>query len=273
MDLPGGTSTPAVPSLDGLQVLSYAAAISERISLGIGVIVLPRRNPVSLARDLASIDHLSQGRLRVGVGLGVGDPRDEMLGFPSDRRVRRLTEGVSVMRALWTQDVARHDGQIYSFSGVHSQPKPMQQSGPPIWLGARAPTALKRAARIADGWIGAGSSSGQDFAEQAVLLREAIDAEGRDPTTFPMAKRVYVAVEPNERRARARMSDLLEAKYQRPGMGALWAVCGPVERCAADLEALIESGATELILNPLYDELVQIDALAEVKRMLGAQGA
>src|SRR6478672_2920493 len=144
LDSAVGGPTSRTPLLDGLQVLAYAAAVTRDVRLGIAVIVMNRRQPVLLAKEIASLDRLSGGRLTVGVGLGA--PADEhvaALGFPADRTVRRLVEG----------------GEVLRFSRARLEPRPIQRPGPPVWFGAGREPALRRAARLGDGWIGAGSSS------------------------------------------------------------------------------------------------------------------
>lgn len=117
-------------SLDPLHQLSFAAAASERMRLGISVLFSGYRNPAVLARDLATIDQLSRGRLTVGLGVGNAyhRPRLEALGIATDRPVLRLIEGIGVMRALWSQDEAEHRGEIYSFS--ESAPNPSRCNSP-----------------------------------------------------------------------------------------------------------------------------------------------
>src|SRR4051812_39669705 len=186
------------PILDGLHALSFAAAVTSRVRLGIAVIVLPRRNPVLLAKELATIDRLSAGRLTVGVGLGrKPDEMTARLGFPTDRPAGRLRGGVGGMREIW----------------AGGPPPPIPQPGPPIWFGARARPALRRAARIGDGWIGAGSSSSADFVEQAKVLEEELAEAGRE---IPKAKRVYIAVEDDRGTAFERLSAVLDDMYASP---------------------------------------------------------
>ena len=260
--------TSHMPLLDGLHALTFAAAHTQRMALGIAVIVLPRRNPALLAKELASIDVLSGGRLVVGVGLGGGsDGRNEELGFPVDRRARRLTEGVEAMLALWTEDRASFDGELLRFSDLTLLPKPVQRPHPRLWFGAGAQPALRRAVRLGDGWIGSGSSSAAQFAERVGILREELEQAGRDPAGFPIAKRVYIAAEKDERLARERLTPVLDGFYDRPGVTERVAVCGSPERCAEELRALIDAGAGELVLNPLYAPLEQLEALAEVRRL------
>ena len=258
------------PTLDPLHTLTFVAAVTTVLRIGVAVLVLPRRNPIQLARDLATMDVLSGGRLTVGVGLGGVDPGAAALGFPTGMRAQYLVEGIGVLRALWTQDAARFAGELHSFEGVHLQPKPVQRPHPPVWIGARSPVALDRAARIADGWVGAGSSTLEDFARQASRLRQSLLAIGRDPGQFPMAKRVYVAVEDDTRRALARLAPSLDFVYRRPGTAERVAVYGPPTRCAEELRRLIDLGATELILNPLYDEMSQLEKLARVIELVRA---
>jgi probable F420-dependent oxidoreductase len=263
-----GAATARVPSLEGLHVLTASAVVTERIGLGVSVIVLPARNPAQLARELATIDRLSNGRLTVGVGVGRSDPAGEGLGLANDRRVRRLTEGLEVMRALWARDDVDFDGELYRFSGVTIGPKPVQRPGVPVWFGAGAEPALRRAARLGDGWMGAGSASSEAFAEQIGVLRAALGEAGRDPATFPIAKRVYIAVEDTEQQARERLTPRLDGFYSAPGITDRVAICGSPEHCAEQLRPLVDAGAEELLLNPLYDYPGQLQALAEVRTLL-----
>jgi alkanesulfonate monooxygenase SsuD/methylene tetrahydromethanopterin reductase-like flavin-dependent oxidoreductase (luciferase family) len=246
MDSAVGGPTGHAPTLDGLQVLAAAAAVTSAPRLGIAVIVMPRRQPALLAKELASLDVLSGGRLTVGVGIGSSQPPPAEMGFPTGGRARRLREGVELMRALW------EGGQV--------APRPVQRPGPPIWFGAGAPVALHRAARLGDGWIGGGSSSTEDFAGHVETLRAA---GIRDD--FAIAKRVYIAVEDTEARARELLTPALDGMYGAPGMTDRVAVCGPPEHCRAELERLIDAGAQELVLNPLYGHAEQLEALAGLR--------
>ena len=266
-----GGPTGHTPLLDGLHALSHVAAVTTEVRLGVAVVVMTRRNPALLAHDVATIDRLSGGRVTLGVGLGApAGERVTALGFAVDRRVRRLTEGVAVMRALWARDEASFDGEIYAFSGARVEPKPVQRPGPPIWLGAGREPALRRAARIGDGWIGSGSSSAEDFAGQAAVVRRALEEEGRDPARFPLAKRVYIAVEDAPEVGLRRLSAVLDAMYGSAGLGERVGVAGPPERCAEVLRGIVDAGATELVLTPMYGHLAQLEALAEVVRLARA---
>jgi probable F420-dependent oxidoreductase len=271
LDSAVGGPTSGAPLIDGPQVLAYAAAVTRRVRLGVAVIVMNRRQPVLLAKEMASLDRLTGGRLTVGVGLGApADDHVAALGFPVDRPVRRMVEGVEIMRALWAADEVTHHGELLRFSGARVEPKPVQRPGPPVWFGAGREPALRRAARLADGWMGAGSSSADDFARQVPVVRAALEEARRDPARFAIAKRVYVAVEDDERVARERMAAILDAMYGWPGLADRCAVCGPAERVAETVRAIADAGAQEILLNPMYGHLAQLEALPEVVRLAAA---
>jgi probable F420-dependent oxidoreductase len=253
--------------LDGLNLLAFLAAVTSKATLGMAVIVLPRRNPALIAKELATVDQLSGGRLIAGVGLGRSDGSEGALGFPTDRHVRRMTETVEMMRAFWSQEEASFDGELFQFSRVHVEPKPAQDSLP-IWFGGAHPNAIRRAARLADGWIGAGSQATSAVLEQIVLLREELERRGRDASTFPIAKRVYIAVEDDEQTARDKLTPILDGMYGAPGLTERVAVYGTAEQVAEGLRPLLDAGAGELLLHPLYELSEQLEAAAEVRRLL-----
>ncbi|MUN38889.1 LLM class flavin-dependent oxidoreductase [Actinomadura litoris] len=267
-------------SLDGLHVLSYLAAVTERLRLGIGVLYSGRRNPAVQARELATIDQLSRGRLTVGLGVGNDYHRPTLaaLGIPTDRPVRRLVEGIDVMRALWSQTEAAYDGELYSFSGIRSQPEPVQRPGPPIWIGARAEPALRRAVRIADGWTGAGPVATEDFLDQLKIVQQALADEGRDPATFTVSKSVYLAVEDSVETARRHLIPSFERAYggnpvyNAADMTERVAIFGPLDHCAERLGELFDAGVDELILYPMYDRLAQLEAFGELVPALDGAG-
>ncbi|WP_171064119.1 LLM class flavin-dependent oxidoreductase [Actinomadura soli] len=268
-------------SLDGLHVLSYLASVTDRLRLGIGVLYSGRRNPAVQARELATIDQLSGGRLTVGLGVGNDYHRETLaaLGIPTDRPVRRLVEGIGVMRALWSGAEADYDGELYAFSGIRSQPEPVQRPGPPIWIGARAEPALRRAVRIADGWTGAAPVATDDFLDQLKIVQRALADQGRDPAGFTISKSVYIAVEDTEERARQRLVPAFDRAfggnpvYDAAGMADRVAVFGPPEHCAERLGELFDAGADELTLYPMYDRMDQLEAFGDLVSSLPARPA
>lgn len=250
-------------SLEPLTTLAYAAAVTTRAQLGISVIVLPLRSPVRLAQALATIDQLSGGRLVVGLGIGRGSASDAAYGIAPGGRSARYDEAIEVLLAAWEGGPVRHSGQRWQLDGLEVHPKPLQQPRPPLWFGGGTPAALDRAARLGDGWTAAGSSAWSDAGSLAATMKAALERHGRDPDTFVVGKRVYLALEPDERRALAAMRDSFQRVYGRPGMADTVAIHGSADGLIEQLGSLLDHGYRFLLLNPAYDEAAQTEAIAE----------
>ncbi|MCH8974433.1 MAG: LLM class flavin-dependent oxidoreductase [Chloroflexi bacterium] len=255
-----GTQT----SLDPITFLSYLAGQTTRVRLGVSVFVLPRHNPVHLAKHLASLDQLSGGRLIVGVGLGGNAAELPMYGMSPERRVRRFIEHVEIMKALWTQSPASYAGDFYSFDGVSIAPQPVQKPHPPLWFGASAEPAVRRALRLGDGWTGAGSAGREAFSENVERVKGWLAEEGRDPASFPISKRVYLAIDDDEERARRRLKEWFAFYYGNAELAERVGVWGAAGRVQEQLAAWSEAGVSEFILNPVFDMEEHLERLAEV---------
>jgi probable F420-dependent oxidoreductase len=183
--LPSFPLAPDTPLLDTTVALTWIAAHTKRIRIASGIIVLPLRNPVLLAKELASIDVISGGRLIIGVGAGWLEPEFRALGIPMEKRGERMDDALRAMRALWTQDHPEHDGPSASFRGISSYPRPIQRPMPPIVIGGMGAAALRRAVTIGNGWYGFGLSI-----EQTKLhiegLKRAADQHTRPPELGPL---------------------------------------------------------------------------------------
>jgi len=142
------------PLLDPAVALSHVAAHTRTIRLGTGIIILPQRNPVVLAKELASVDVLSGGRLIFGIGAGYLTSEFEALGASFADRGERTSEYIEAIRALWTQAQPSFEGRFVSFGGIDAQPRPIQKPHPPIVVGGMSPPALRRAVRHGNGWYG-----------------------------------------------------------------------------------------------------------------------
>ena len=145
---------PRTPMLDPAVALAFVAAHTERIRLGTGIIILPQRNPVVLAKELASLDVLSGGRLLFGVGAGYLEPEFAAVGVPFAERGARSDEYLDAIVALWTQPQPRFSGKYVAFSGIDAQPRPVQRPHPPIHVGGQSPGAYRRAVLRGSGWYG-----------------------------------------------------------------------------------------------------------------------
>ena len=252
----------AFPILEPLSLLSYAAGVTERMRLGVSVMLPTLRNPIQLAKALSSLDHLCGGRLDIGVGAG-GHVDERVFGVPKERRIRRFSEGIEVMKALWTESKATYEGEIYRLDEAEMEPKPVQRPHPPIWFGARVEPALRRAVRLGDAWMGGGSSSTGDFIKQSAQLRSYLDEAGRDPASFRISKRVYVAVDPNRDRAEGRLRDWFGVRYGNADMASRDAIWGSVSECIEGIREIVDAGAQHLLLNPVFDEMEHLECLAE----------
>src|SRR5262245_30275659 len=148
-------------ALEALTLAAYLAALTTRVQLGISVLVLPQRSPVIVAKEVATLDRLSGGRMVLGVGAGYHEPQFRWLGADFERRGHRLDEYIRAMRELWTASEPRFEGQYVAFSDVVFSPRPVQPQGPSIVIGGSSPAALRRAARLADGWHPVGLTPAQ----------------------------------------------------------------------------------------------------------------
>lgn len=147
-------SPPQVPFLDPVVSLTAMSQHTSRILLGTGIIILPQRNPLVLAKELASLDVLSSGRLLFGVGIGYLEPEFRALGIPFEDKGARTMDYLRAMQAVWTLDKPAHEGRFTKFSGIDAQPRPVQKPHPPIVFGGHTPPAFRRAIEIAAGWYG-----------------------------------------------------------------------------------------------------------------------
>jgi len=152
--VPPSPAPPGTPILDPAVALAHVAAVTRRIRLGTGIIILPQRNPLVLAKELASVDVVSRGRLLFGLGVGYLEPEFRALGAPFEDRGAYTDEAIDVMRALWTQWRPAHHGRFFSFRDVDAHPRPVQRPHPPIHVGGLSRAGARRAARKGDGWYG-----------------------------------------------------------------------------------------------------------------------
>jgi probable F420-dependent oxidoreductase len=252
------------PRLNALETMTFAAAAPTRLRLGCSVWISPLHQPAQLAKSLSTLDQLSGGRLEIGFGSGGQYRMFSAFGITGDGLISRFTEGIEVMKALWTEPEVSYDGRFYQLRGATMEPKPVQKPHPPIWLGGAAEPAVRRAARLGGGFFGAGSSTTEAFAEQVRVLRAELAGQGRDPGAFPVAKRIYVAVDDDAERARTRMADALIGIYG-PAFGSTLlpvAVTGTPADCVRGVRAVAAAGAELILLTALFDEEEQLERLA-----------
>jgi probable F420-dependent oxidoreductase len=250
------------PLLEPVTLMTYVAALTSKARIGSSVLLLVIRNPVQLAKSLATLDQLSQGRLIAGVAIGGAHVPEKVFGTAGGKRSHRFVEALEVMKALWTQPKASFKGEYWNFENIPMEPKPLQKPYPPLWFGARTEIGLKRAVRHGDGWMGAGSSSTADFAGHVAMVRRMLEEAKRDPAGFPISKRVYLAVDANRERADRRLREWFQMRYKNAAMAPQVSIWGSREECTEKLQELVRAGAQHLLLNPVFDEMEQAELLA-----------
>jgi probable F420-dependent oxidoreductase len=252
-----------VYSFDAMGVLTFAAAATTRIRVGVSVLVLPVASPVTVAHQVATLDQLSNGRAILGIGIG-REHHYHQFQVPTERRVRRFREGVEVIKALWTESKVDYQGDIFRLEGETMMLKPVQKPRPPIWLGGDHPDAIRRTAIIGDGWMGSGGSSKAVFGRSVPILRAALKEAGRDPEAFPLSKRVFMSVHERADVARAELDRWFTLVYRNPAGTDASGIHGTPDQVRERLEELVDMGANHLLLNPVCRYAEQVEALAAV---------
>jgi probable F420-dependent oxidoreductase len=189
-------------AMDPFVALAAAAAVTSKIKLGTGICLVPERNPLHTAKEIATLDQISGGRFIFGIGAGWLKEETEIFGANFPRRWSVTREAVLAMKALWTQDEAEFHGAFIDFPAVKSYPKPVQKPHPPILLGGAAKNVLQRVVAYGDGWMPTRMSP-ERLQENRNRLNELATAAGRDPATLPI--RVFGA--PNDADAKKRYED------------------------------------------------------------------
>lgn len=239
------------PILDVVVALSTFAAVTKRIAVGAGVVLLPLRHPSVVAKEFASLDYVSGGRLILGVGVGgESGPDFEAVGVSPRERGARTDEAMRALRSLFGGPAA-FSGRFFSFAGISIEPRPAQAGGPPLWVGGRSKAAIRRAATLGDGWIPIWVSA-ERLAEGVAELPASVTPAVTLPAHVGPKRRLYEHL-------RARYAgDFTEHVVDR------YCVAGTPEECAARVREYLDAGARHLVFNIL--ELDDAERLAEVAR-------
>ncbi|OLB74868.1 MAG: LLM class F420-dependent oxidoreductase [Actinobacteria bacterium 13_2_20CM_2_71_6] len=239
--------------LDPLVSLAFAAAHTSRVRLGVAVVNLPFVSPAYLAKQAATLDVLSRGRLDLGLGVGWSPVEFAATGATPERRGARAEEYLAVLRTLWSDEVSEFRGEFYTVPPSRMAPKPVQRPGPPVLLGGSAPAALRRAGRVAAGWISRSGTDLSRIADDIAVVRGAAEKAGRDPAEIRIVCRGVLRL--GER------GPLLSGSY---------------EQVRADTERLAEQGVTELFYDLNWDPLIgspDADPAAATRRAEEIMGA
>jgi probable F420-dependent oxidoreductase len=238
------------PILDIVVALSTFAAVTERITLGAGIVLLPLRHPSIVAREFASLDYVSGGRVILGVGVGGESAKDfEAVGVPVSERGARTDEAMLALRALFRASPASFAGRFFSFEGISIEPRPAQVGGPPLWVGGRSEAAIRRAGTLGDAWI-------------PIWISPARFARGLESLPAHVTPAVTLPAHVGPKR---RLYDHLRARYSGDFTEHVvdrYCVAGAPEECAARIREYVDAGARHIVFNIL--ELDDAERLAEV---------
>lgn len=254
---------------EALTVLSYLAARTRRIRLGVACLVMPTRNPIYAAKQTATIDHLSDGRLIVGVGLGSKATETsnefEVFEVPFRQRAALTDEYIDVMKAVWTEPLASHDGPTMRFKDAEIFPKPRQRPHPPIWVGGWTDKAAKRTARAGDGWIPGWLSPAEMARGRELLLRTAAEY-GRDGSAITIAVEKLATIAEDRDVALERALPTVRTSsntYERDVDDMTFAlerhIFGSVDDVRRRVQEFVDAGVTHFELKLLYSSLDEME--------------
>ncbi len=256
----------AIPILDPFIQLAQAATYSPRLELGIGVYLLPLRHPGPVAKQAVTLDHLSGGRFILGVGVGGEFKTDfQVAGIDRSERGARLTEGIEVLRKLWSGKAISHEGKYFSFPELTMSPSARQAGGPPIWCGGRSKSALNRAGKIADGWLSYVVTP-QMYKESLDRIHDVASDEASRP--FSTGHLLFATVDDTYEGALDKAAETLSVRYAMDFREPAKKYCalGRPQDVAERLQEFHEAGVRHIIMDfvgPYEDRNIQFIRFAE----------
>jgi len=254
---------PCFPIIDGLSLLTAVAARTKTIKLGTGILILPVRNPVILAKQLASIDQISKGRLLMGLASGWYKREFDAVGVDFHQRGKLMDLNLEILTRLWTEDSVTGEFGPYNLRQARMYPKPVQKPRPPLLIGGYVDRVLQRAGVKGDGWL-TYFYTAEDYLADWTKVRNFAEEAGKDPATLVSCNQLPIMVGPRAK-VEAPMNEWLSTEWDF----ASWsksspesAVMGTVEDCAEQLQAHIDAGVDRIIFVPYRYEQEQVDVIA-----------
>jgi probable F420-dependent oxidoreductase len=255
---------PNFPIIESLTLLTAIAARTKRIKLGTGILVLPLRNPVVLAKQLASMDLLSNGRLLMGMASGWYKREFDAVGVPFEKRGKIMDENLDILTRFWTEDMLKGEYMYHSIPAGVMFPKPVQKPRPPILIGGYVDRVLQRAATAGDGWL-TYFYRPESFAKSWAKIRCFATEAGKDPDALLNAAQLPIRIGPSRAAIESEMMEWLGKEWDY----ASWsdstkdsAIMGTVDECVAQLKEHIAAGVQKLIFVPYKYEMNQIETIA-----------
>jgi probable F420-dependent oxidoreductase len=259
----GGHVASPNPSPEALMALARLSAVTERVSIGTSILLLPLYPPAIVAKQIADLDRATNGRIILGVGVGGEYPQEfRACGVPVAERGRRADEAIALLRRLWSAQEVSHDGPFYPMTDVRVHPPPIQPGGPPIVVAGRQDPAMCRAAVFGDGWMPY-LYSPRRYASSVARIQEVADSIGRDLHGFGWYAFIFVNVHGDGRRARQEAANMMGGTYDQDfgPMVDNVAAAGTPEEVREKVEQFVAAGARHLIFLPATTRTDGYDAI------------
>ena len=252
-------------SLEPMVALSMVAAWSERMKFGTSVLALPLRNPVVLAKQIATLDFLSQGRCFPAVGLGGEETEEyEACGVPKEDRSKRTDEAITLMRRLWEEDNVTHEGQFFTCHNVSITPKTCFKPSPPVWIGGRSPAAARRVGRVGDGWLVSGATTGE-ISHGRDIVFETADKYEREIEEDHIGMLLGYYICPDRDKAVAQTHQFVTR--HRPDVNFTeYSALGDADEVCEVIQRYVDAGASKFVVRPLCageESVEQLDIMGE----------
>ena len=259
-----------LPVIQPLTTLSMAAAVTSNIGLGTAVVLASLRHPIHLANEAANLDYLSGGRLSLGISLGGRPEEFEALGIPIRRRKGRLEETIELLRKLWSESQVSYQGRHFKVENASITSRPVRSEGIPIFLAGGSEPALRRAATQSDGWVHGSQGTPEEMAQRCQAIRTYAAEAGRDAESLELGKLIYIAIDDNKDRAKARLEPWLHAYYGPQYDVNRFCAMGTPQECAAYVTSYIDAGVTMPVLGLSGPDVAELERLhGEVLPLLG----
>ena len=246
---------PQMPIMEAIVMLSFIAAATNRIGLGTEVLVLPQRNPTLTAKQVSTLDTLSGGRVRLGVGVGWQESEYEALGEDFGNRGRRMDEAINLLRRYWSEESVSANSQFYQFEAIAMEPKPPQGGKLPIWIGGSADATMKRVGELGDGWLATSQMRDAEVVASKSKILEYVEAAGRDVSAIGF--QMMLDTPPNDEAGKGFYADkekVFAAAERIKGFGFEW--------MAINMTAIFQAGARSV--EELVEQVADVhDALHE----------
>ncbi len=237
-------------SLEPIVALSMVAAYSDRMKFGTSVLALPLRNPVVLAKQIATLDYLSQGRFFPAVGLGQEEPEEyEACGVPKGDRARRTDEAIVLMRRLWEEEKVTHEGDFFTCHDVSITPKPVFQPSPPVWIGGRSPAAARRVGRVGDGWL-VSSATPSEVGEGKDIVFDTADQCQREIEEDHIGVLLGYYVSDDYEQAATKAHQFV-TRHRPDAHFTEFTALGTTEQVGELIQQYIDAGASKFAVRPL----------------------